>query len=332
MNMKNNDINSSKRLRLLLLWSVSTLTLVYISLIIGIMIFGEEAGSNLFIGNIYTMLPAIMAILFIIIFKTDNLECIWNQFNNPGIKWLLFGLAYTFVVLFLTIITGLILGELKLNENYTPFQGELENFGTNIQMLDIIFYIIFVGILLIFSPGGFIRVIGEEIGWRGYLLPEFIKLRPKISVLISSILIGFIWFIYHLPYFTILAPVSSENLLYFIIGSAGVFFGASWAMMWAYLKTKSIWPALSLHFLWNLISPVFTGNIYSKSLGLLNPTLDNIWLVNGEGLIGGFYHFIVGLVFLILILKNEDDLIHNYNRLGELDSNITEMKKMRIRK
>ena len=324
------EISFTNRIKLIVIWAIIVLLSVFFTLLIGMLFLGDKAGSDLIVGNIYTFIPGIIAIIFILRAKTDSLDSLWKQFEFPRIKWVLFGLGYTLVVLFLTIITGIILGELTYNDNYSPFTEDLTSLKTYNPLSDILIYVLFVGVLLIFSPGGFIRVIGEEVGWRGYLMPECIKLHPKVSLLVSSIFIGFVWFIYHLPYFTFLAPVSPKYLLFFVIGSVGVFFGANWAMMWAYLKTKSLWPSLSLHFLWNLISPLFTGNIYSKTPGLLNPSLDNIWLVNGEGLIGGFFHFLVGIIFLILILRNKDELLSNYEKLGESHSFKTNLKRMKM--
>lgn len=328
------QMSTAKRVVLLISWIITVLFIVFLSLLVGLQLLGPDVGSDLIIGNIYTLTPAIIVIIFVLAFKTELIENVWKNFEFPGKIWFLFGFGYTFLVLSLTLITGFLLGELSINTTYTPLTTEtgLTGLRTNIPIIDIGLYIIVIGVLLIFSPGGLIRVIGEEVGWRGYLLPEFLKLRPKISIIVTSFLVGFVWFIYHLPYFTILAPVSADHLLFFVLGSAGVFFGANWAMMWAYLKTKSIWPAIILHFSWNLITPLFTGNIYSKTTGFLNPSLDNIWLVNGEGLIGGFFHAIVGFAFLILILRNQEFLLSNYDNIQEkaMNESDTKLKRMKV--
>jgi membrane protease YdiL (CAAX protease family) len=46
--------------------------------------------------------------------------------------------------------------------------------------------------------------IGEELGWRGFLLPQ---LQRRFSPTVSSLIIGFIWFCWHIPLF--FAPVGT---------------------------------------------------------------------------------------------------------------------------
>jgi len=56
----------------------------------------------------------------------------------------------------------------------------------------------FLTIPTILWAGLFAGPLGEELGWRGVLLPEFQK---RFSNLKSAILIGVIWFIWHIPLF-----------------------------------------------------------------------------------------------------------------------------------
>lgn len=53
---------------------------------------------------------------------------------------------------------------------------------------------------------------GEEIGWRGYVLP---RLQAKHSALISSLIIGVIWGLWHLPKF--LAPGNTSPFGWFMV-------------------------------------------------------------------------------------------------------------------
>lgn len=53
---------------------------------------------------------------------------------------------------------------------------------------------------------------GEEIGWRGYVLP---RLQTKYNALVSSLIVGVIWVLWHLPRF--LAPDNSSSFWLFLI-------------------------------------------------------------------------------------------------------------------
>ncbi|MHA2363066.1 MAG: CPBP family glutamic-type intramembrane protease [Candidatus Hodarchaeales archaeon] len=305
-------LHNNKRISLAFLWAFMTLFSCYFVLFAGVLILGEKGSQDFVVISLYTLIPAIMAIIFLFYFKTGNITT--QPFQYPGFHWVAFGVYYTAIVLALTIVSGFIIGEFTPNSDYTPFP---EGSYTSIPLLDILIFLPLYGTLLIFSPGGFPRVLGEEYGWRGYFLPELLKTRLSLSIFVSLWIVGGVWFIYHIPFFTIFAPNQEiDKMIFLLVGSAGVFFGANLAMSWAYLKTKNLWPALSLHYVWNLTSPLFTGNIYSETnrLGYLNKSVDSLWLVNGEGLIGGLFHFLVGLIFLYLIYRNKNDLLEAYHQ------------------
>ena len=307
------------RFYLTLLWALITLGSSYLLLLVSVLLFGlkdfihppEDLTTIIqIIITLYTLIPAFIAILFMVRFNSAH-------FLEPGLNlpknktWLLFGLLYAFLVLTPTIITSSIISDVTYNFNFRPL-GDL-NFTLNNAILDVVIYVIIVPFILVFSLGGFIRIIGEEYGWRGYLLPELIKSRNYLKISYGLLLAGLIWTIYHIPFFTILSPQNLEisEMILSLLGSFGVFFGATFALAWAYLKTHNLWPALSLHYLWNIINPQITGNIYDNSKGLFDGTL---WLINGEGLIGGFFHLIIGFFFLYLIIKDKDKLLEDHDR------------------
>lgn len=69
---------------------------------------------------------------------------------------------------------------------YSQFIGEIGGFDK----------MAFLSIPTILLAGLYAGPLGEELGWRGFLLPE---LRKKYTNLKSAIIIGFIWFIWHIP-------------------------------------------------------------------------------------------------------------------------------------
>jgi membrane protease YdiL (CAAX protease family) len=98
--------------------------------------------------------------------------------------------------------------------------------------------------------GGIIIFIGEEFGWRSYLLQ---KLRP-LERWQALLLTGIIWSVWHLPllifpnlyYGTQLEPIGALMAL-FIFVLTGFIFG------WLYLESNSVWPCALMHSFNNLI-------------------------------------------------------------------------------
>ena len=97
---------------------------------------------------------------------------------------------------------------------------------------------------------------GEEIGWRGYLLPHLSALGRRRAVLLSGLLHG----IWHLP-ILLLTPYyhhAGTPLIVvplFLVGLtlAGVFYGE------LRLTTGSVWPAAIAHTVGNSLSTAFTA-------------------------------------------------------------------------
>lgn len=105
--------------------------------------------------------------------------------------------------------------------------------------------------------------IGEELGWRGFLVPELVKHYTFTQTCLFS---GVIWSVYHWPliYFH-LAPrldVSPWPLLAFSF-FAGV--ALSTIMAWFRLKSGSVWPAVIFHMTLNINNQGFYEGMTVKT-------------------------------------------------------------------
>ena len=98
------------------------------------------------------------------------------------------------------------------------------------------------GILLVFLYVLVFSAIGEEIGWRGFLLPRLIKWKSPI---LASLLLGAIWTVWHLPLFWLPDTIQSQlPITWFLLQ----ILGTSILYTWIYLKTNgSLLTAILLH-------------------------------------------------------------------------------------
>ncbi len=97
-------------------------------------------------------------------------------------------------LLYLAALTLPIIGTLLLIVLYALIKGEpgtLEMIGPWLANLARTSPVLLMTLLL-----GWIVVTGEEIGWRGYLLP---RLRTQYSDLAASLIVGLVWGLWHLP-------------------------------------------------------------------------------------------------------------------------------------
>ena len=90
-----------------------------------------------------------------------------------------------------------------------------------------------------------LSALGEEIGWRGFLVPRLAELMGFSRAALVS---GIIWLVWHLP----LVLLADYNNGMTPVGYAVVCFGImvvgiSFPFAWLRLKSGSLWPAVILH-------------------------------------------------------------------------------------
>ncbi|WP_147614470.1 CPBP family intramembrane glutamic endopeptidase [Paenibacillus odorifer] len=116
--------------------------------------------------------------------------------------------------------------------------------------------------LLVYIVLGSLSALGEEIGWRGWLLPRF-QWMGRVS---SGVTMGLIWAIWHYP--AILGPrayhSSGSRWLVVVLFTLSVMF-AGIIINELRLSSGSIWPAVLLHGTNNAVESVLHNITVSSS-------------------------------------------------------------------
>ena len=149
-----------------------------------------------------------------------------------------------------------------------------------------------IPILITFST--FTICLGEEFGWRGYLLR---RLRRTMSWRAASIVIGVVWALYHLPL------VIFSNSGVFPLGVAATYsiavIGLSVPFTWFAVRARRgsvIVPCL-LHAALNAWNQNLVGEPAYGVIGLLQGDVGDTWILAVEGLAGMVISLLVAAVF-----------------------------------
>ena len=88
-------------------------------------------------------------------------------------------------------------------------------------------------------------VLGEEIGWRGFLVPELAK---QNSFAATAIISGLIWALWHYPIFLLANGYNGGTPVWYYLPLFTVLLPAiSFVWTWMRLKSGSLWPSVILH-------------------------------------------------------------------------------------
>ena len=129
-----------------------------------------------------------------------------------------------------------------------------------------------IGILI-----GSIFALGEEIGWRGFLVPELYKTQGFTK---TSVISGLVWGVWHLPILLFADYNSGTPVWYAMFCFIVLVVGISFIYTWFRIKSGSLWTAVLLHathnsFIQNVFTPLTedTGNTayFVDEFGMILP-------------------------------------------------------------
>jgi membrane protease YdiL (CAAX protease family) len=91
----------------------------------------------------------------------------------------------------------------------------------------------------------FATVIGEEIGWRGFLVPELAK---RYNFATTAIISGLIWALWHYPIFLLADGYNGGTPVWYYLPLFTLLLPLmSFIWTWMRLKSGSLWPGVVLH-------------------------------------------------------------------------------------
>jgi membrane protease YdiL (CAAX protease family) len=108
--------------------------------------------------------------------------------------------------------------------------------------------------------------LGEEIGWRGFLVPELAKVLPFTGVALVS---GMIWASWHYPITAVVYRDADVPAWFWLPTFTLSAVAVSFVLAWLRLKTGSLWPGVFLHAshnLWmqSIFTPLTSESEYTK--------------------------------------------------------------------
>lgn len=122
--------------------------------------------------------------------------------------------------------------------------------------------IVIVPAIVLLAPVGVIlgslTTLGEELGWRGLLVPRFLEVTTFTK---ASLLTGFIWSAWHYPLVVALMPLHRPGfpVWYALLCFTASVVGVSFFYTWMRIRSGSIWPAVLLHSSCNSAQQLFEG-------------------------------------------------------------------------
>ncbi len=113
-------------------------------------------------------------------------------------------------------------------------------------------------LVIVSAPISIVSTLGEELGWRGFLVP---RLASITNLRNTSLITGLIWSVWHYPLVFILLPRYRPDLpvwyatLCFTISVVGISFFYTWLRM----ESGSVWPPALTHATGNQFQGVLEG-------------------------------------------------------------------------
>jgi membrane protease YdiL (CAAX protease family) len=241
----------TKSMKPILLFLVITLTLSSLFYFLIIHSGKISGGSGLFSTGLMWS-PGIAAIITCLILKLKISELGW-QWGKTSIQIWNYSipLLYAFVAYCIIWICGF--GGFY-NQDFIVLKAEAFGFKNISPSIMIVVYVLLTGTIGIIKSCA--NALGEEIGWRGFLVP---RLFNNLGYTKTALLSGLIWSIWHYP-ILLFADYNNQTPMWYSLGCFTILtVSLGFTYTWMRIKSGSLWTSVLLHSSHNLfIQSVFT--------------------------------------------------------------------------
>ena len=163
--------------------------------------------------------------------------------RHPAVTTLLWSaaaIAATVLLVMLSVGAAIVLGLLDPDWSFPLLAGSATAAGVPAVVL-VLIQVVAVPIAAVVPNGLFAA--GEEIGWRGYMLPRLVRLTGIPTAVVVS---GVVWGLWHAPIILLgynYARPGIDGLLLMVVGCICV---GAW-FSWLRIRGGSVWPAIFAH-------------------------------------------------------------------------------------
>lgn len=294
----NNHLNTKRILIFIGFVVVVSWVVVLVVKLSGMMVTNPNGGMML-ANYIIILLPA-LANIFTRLVTKEGREKLWLR---PNFKrgWR-FYLAAWLLPLLATVIGGglfFLLFPQSFDSNLSMVRTTFASVPSLAAQPQLAFLIIFFQVMFVSMIINGIASIGEEFGWRAYLLqklmvlfagangsPVGVEAHPNTGARRAAILVGLIWGVWHFPLFFLGSTLTLPFVAIYVLYTCS----ASVLLSWVTLRSGSVWPASIGHGMLN-------GTSAFPTL-LANTSVNPLFGPGPIGLVGMAGYVILALVLL----------------------------------
>lgn len=182
--------------------------------------------------------PGIAAIITRLIYQKNlrSLGWKWGKWRYQSISYFL---PFLVVLVVYSMVWIFGIGDVSIAKFMDNINRSLLGMETTPSL-----FICIVSLLTIWMLIACIYALGEEIGWRGFLVYELSKITSYRN---TSLIIGLLWSVWHIPAMLIMGYNSGNPFWFSIISFTIMITSLSFIMTWLRLKSGSVWTAVIVH-------------------------------------------------------------------------------------